>query len=274
MARCKSVSPWRLRDYFGRLSNAFGWRYVAAVILTYGCNQGMGEAFQSVARDYFLIDTLGLSAATAQQVVGFGRIPWQLKSLFGILSDLVPIDGLHRAPYMIIAGILGVVGNGMLMVMPASAASATAGLWLLLSNVNFALPDVMIDATVAERAKINPARTADMQALCWGSLFTLSIPAQLFAGWLLTVFGPRIIWGGAVIMATCVGIPAALGWLGEKRRPGRGPLTPLDPTPNRLALHCIASHRLLLSCCHLTGLDACDSYVHNANSAACGHLPV
>jgi hypothetical protein len=159
---CASL-PSRLRNFVHRLLITFGWRYVAAVFLTYGCNQGFGEAFQYGATQYFLIDTLGLDPATTQQVQGFARMPWQVKPLFGMLSDLVPISGLHRAPYMLLAGVLGVVGNGMLMLLPTSAPIAFVGLLLLLSNVSFALPDVMIDATVAERAQRVPARTADMQ---------------------------------------------------------------------------------------------------------------
>ena len=38
-----SLNPLvRLRAYLKRLSDAFGWRYVAAVVLTYGVNQGVG----------------------------------------------------------------------------------------------------------------------------------------------------------------------------------------------------------------------------------------
>ncbi|KAH8068784.1 BT1-like protein [Aureococcus anophagefferens] len=38
-------APWtQLRCFYGRLGGAFGWRYVATVSLTYGVNQGVGEA--------------------------------------------------------------------------------------------------------------------------------------------------------------------------------------------------------------------------------------
>ena len=36
-------------SFFPRLTAAFGWRYVAAVLLTYGANQGVGEIFVDTA---------------------------------------------------------------------------------------------------------------------------------------------------------------------------------------------------------------------------------
>ncbi|KAK7254132.1 hypothetical protein SO694_00008359 [Aureococcus anophagefferens] len=57
-------APWtQLRCFYGRLGGAFGWRYVATVSLTYGVNQGVGEALLFGAQKYFFLGDLGLSAA-------------------------------------------------------------------------------------------------------------------------------------------------------------------------------------------------------------------
>ena len=69
-------------------------------MLTYGINQGMGEKLVLTARQYFIFDDMQLDAATANQLIGFSRIPWQLKSLFGVMSDALPISGMHRGPYI------------------------------------------------------------------------------------------------------------------------------------------------------------------------------
>jgi hypothetical protein len=143
---------------------------------------------------YFIFDGMQLDASTAARLVGFSRIPWQLKSLFGVLSDALPISGRHRGPYMLLAGFLGIVGSLSLAATPESKFSLfTAGLMLLFCNVNFAMPDVMIDATVAERAKVAPERAADLQALCWGSLGAFGIPIALVSGNLLESGGARLL---------------------------------------------------------------------------------
>src|SRR6056297_546896 len=95
------------KGYFSRLAGAFGWRYVAAVCLQYGGNQGIGNRLNGSARSYYLLDSIGLNSAQMGHLSGFAGIPWQLKSLFGLLSDTLPINGYHRSPYMMIGGTIG-----------------------------------------------------------------------------------------------------------------------------------------------------------------------
>ena len=208
-------------SFFPRLTDAFGWRYVAAVVLTYGANQGVGEQLVFNARRYFLFDGMNLDSASAAQLNGFSRIPWQLKSCFGLLSDTLPICGYRRGPYMIIAGVLGITASLLLAVLPAASLGAVIpAVLLLFSNVNFAMPDVMIDATVAERAKAVPHRAADLQALCWGSLGVCGMVVSASLGYLNEAGGYQLLFGLSVVTSACVLISPALGWLGEKRRPG------------------------------------------------------
>ena len=51
------------------------------------------------------------------------HIPWQLKSVFGLLSDTVALGGLHRTPYLLIAGAVGVTANTLLAVLPGDTMS-------------------------------------------------------------------------------------------------------------------------------------------------------
>ena len=110
------MAPWRqIWGYYGRLCGAFGWRYVAIVSLTYGVNQGVGEALLFSAQKYFFLDDLGLSAARASQLDGFSNIPWQVKAVYGMASDSYALwGGLRKAPYMVLAGVGGVASASAL----------------------------------------------------------------------------------------------------------------------------------------------------------------
>ena len=115
------------------------------MVLTYGVNQGIGEGLVYYVRRYYLLDDVGLTSRRVGQLLGFAAIPWQLKSLFGLLSDTVPVNGLHRSPYMLFAGAVGVLSTALLTVIPAQAVSPTEySILFLLVNVNFAMPDVMV----------------------------------------------------------------------------------------------------------------------------------
>ena len=95
--------------------SAFGWGYVVSVMLLYGINQGVGEALMYYARRYYLLDDVGFSVTTTQALLGFAGFPWHIKSLFGLLSDFVPVRGYHRATkYIFFAGVVGVIATALL----------------------------------------------------------------------------------------------------------------------------------------------------------------
>ena len=147
---------------------------------------------------------------------GFTQIPWQLKSIFGLLSDTVPINGHHRSPYMILGVSAGVVSCAILASLPSGTMPyALAALLFMGENLNVAMCDVMVDATVAERTKQRPDLAAELQTLCWGSLGVFGVPAALSSGYLLHSYGPRVLFGLAVVCALGVTLAALLGWTGE-----------------------------------------------------------
>mmetsp|Transcript_9633 Transcript_9633/g.39271 ORF Transcript_9633/g.39271 Transcript_9633/m.39271 type:complete len:721 (-) Transcript_9633:977-3139(-) len=207
----------RAYAYFERLSRAFGWRYVALVALVYGINQGVGEAFLFGAQRYFFLDDLGVSAARYTQYDGFANIPWQIKAIYGMASDSFSCcGGLKRTPYMVVAGVLGVMGALVLSSTPAGP--NMSAVFLIFMNYSIASPDVMVDASAAERAKTHPHLTADIQSLCWGALHIFNFFATASVGYLLKPIGPRGIFGLLAFTSLAMLVPASLGWLGERRQ--------------------------------------------------------
>uniref|UniRef100_A0A7S3JUW7 Folate/biopterin transporter n=1 Tax=Aureoumbra lagunensis TaxID=44058 RepID=A0A7S3JUW7_9STRA len=206
-----------IKSYFSRLINSFGWKYVAIIICIYGLNQGVGEAVLFTAQRYYYFDVLKTSAKRYTQISGFTNIPWQIKAMYGMLSDSVSIYGLRRTPYCIGAGILGTISALFLWLLGAGV--NLSSILLVFANLSIASPDVMIDATAAEKAKIHPKLTADLQALCWGSLYFCSFFAEMATGLLVDpkVLGPQHLFGVFIITSCANLLPSSFGWLGEKR---------------------------------------------------------
>ena len=88
----------RVYAFYDRLSTTFSWRYVAIVSLVYGVNQGVGEACLFTAQKYYLFDDLKLTPAKYSKVDGFANIPWQVKALYGMVSDSFSIYGPRKTP--------------------------------------------------------------------------------------------------------------------------------------------------------------------------------
>jgi Na+/melibiose symporter-like transporter len=170
----------RASEWSATLSSAFGLRYMSMVVAQYGFNQGIGNKLVQTAQNYYLLEGLGLSSERAGLIQAAAVIPWQLKSLFGLISDAFPIAGYRRAPYIIFGGAAGTVASLLLALLPVRQMTVplTAALFILY-NVNVAMSDVMIDATIAERSREQPSLAADLQVLSWGSQGLLGIPAGL-----------------------------------------------------------------------------------------------
>jgi hypothetical protein len=86
------------------LCRELGATFVAGVVLVFGLNQGFAGSFFRVASDYYWKDVQRVQPATVQFLSVFFFIPWVLKPLWGILTDVFPVRGYHRRPYFIFSG--------------------------------------------------------------------------------------------------------------------------------------------------------------------------
>ena len=197
-------------------------RFVATVVLTYGVNQGVGEGLCFFAAQYLFTDPIAkggleLDPATYAEVDAFSSVPWQVKALYGVASDLFPMCGLRRSPYMFAAALIGFVAWIALGAWPPAALSATwAGLLLFLGNLSIAAPDVMVDAQVALESKRAPKLASDLQALCWISFGVFKIASLLVAPAVYESSGVRPLFTLTAFTALVLLGPGWFNWLGEE----------------------------------------------------------
>lgn len=111
---------YRIRDKPG---TCLVWFYLSDV-------KGLGEGWYMFAGRWYLSSKppkgLGLPADQMQSVSAFANIPWQVKSIYGILSDTFPINGYHRTPYIVIAGVFGLFSWTLLWLNPTSSVAIAA----------------------------------------------------------------------------------------------------------------------------------------------------
>lgn len=80
------------------------WSFVWGVVVVYGISQGLGGALSRVGTEYYMKDVQKVQPSEAQFYQGIIYIPWIVKPLWGLLTDVVPIFGYRRRPYFIYAG--------------------------------------------------------------------------------------------------------------------------------------------------------------------------
>lgn len=100
--------PCSVLHSLSHMAKVFGWKFIISVFIVYGTQQGIGNAWFFQARDYYFKDIAKVEPSDAQTYIAASQTPWNMKPIYGMASDSIPIFGLHRAPYIALGGVLGI----------------------------------------------------------------------------------------------------------------------------------------------------------------------
>ncbi|XP_071692706.1 probable folate-biopterin transporter 2 isoform X2 [Rutidosis leptorrhynchoides] len=178
-------------DWFKMLSKETHWTVVAAVVVTYGLNQGLGGALARVGTEYYMKDEQKVQPSEAQAYTGITNIPWIIKPIWGLLTDVVPIFGFRRRPYFVAAGIIGMLSMFFLS-FNEKLHIVLALLALTFGSAGVAIADVTVDACVAQHSGINLSLAPDMQSLCSLSSSIGALIGFSLSGVFVHLIGPKI----------------------------------------------------------------------------------
>ncbi|KVI06095.1 probable folate-biopterin transporter 3 isoform X1 [Cynara cardunculus var. scolymus] len=185
---------WRPVNWFRMLSDELSWRFVLAVVIVYGINQGTSIGLYRVSVQYYMKDVQKLQPSEAQFYSGIIQIPWIIKPLWGLMTDIVPIFRLRRRPYFIFAGLVGSIS----MLVPAFSTDLSL-VWAILSfmtaSAGVAIADVTIDACVTENSISHPSLAGDLQSLCAISTSIGQLVGFAMSGVLVHIIGPKGVFG-------------------------------------------------------------------------------
>src|SRR5918996_2727281 len=133
-----------LRKFLGEFRLAW-----LSALLTYFCYGA--SAITAVAEVFFQKDTLRLTPA---EVAGIGfwlTLPWSMKMVVGVASDVYPLFGSRRASYLLI-GAAATFAGYLALATVVDSKSAYLGASLLIT-VGFMMQDVVADALSVEGAE-------------------------------------------------------------------------------------------------------------------------
>lgn len=166
---CNMVSPLAVIlqpfQWLQMLSATLSPTFVLGVVLVYGLSQGFAGSFFKVVSDYYWKDVQKVQPSAVQLFIGLYYIPWLMKPLWGILTDVFPVKGYHRRPYFVLAGAVGAASS--LSVAAGGQMAVVLALTCLVGiTAGMAIADVTIDACIARNSIEIRSLAADMQSLC------------------------------------------------------------------------------------------------------------
>jgi hypothetical protein len=192
------------------------------VLLTYFCYGA--SAVTGVAELFFQKDTLKLNPVEAAGIAFWLSLPWSMKMVAGVASDVYPILGSHRIAYLLL-GTASTLGGYALM----ASTVATRPAYLvaaLLVTVGYMVQDVIADALSVETAETDE-EIGQIQALGRVAILLGGISVGYLSGWLSGSIGPRATFGVATVLPLVVAASVLVARPGAVRpRPAtsEGPL--------------------------------------------------
>lgn len=207
--------------FFQSLIDAFGWRFVAFILIIEMLLQGLvfggGTGGFIGAPIFFLFRLQGLTASRMQILKTISTIPWAMKSLFGIISDVLYWGGYNRMPYMFIT-----------LIGAALSSTLIASLWplepevftVLLSFIflSIAVNDLLLEAMYAEKGHIDESLTPKLvsfyhMATALGEAVSIGI-----IGLFIVNLPLHYIYLFPVPIFLFTLLPIYYNWLGEQER--------------------------------------------------------
>jgi len=201
------------RSHVGRMLFFFGLAYFAQ-----GFAQDTGVLYQPLR--HYLLHGLHWSVDRMSAYLALLVIPWLIKPLYGLVTDLLPIRGRQRRPYLLLTSALAALGY----LAACGLTEPEVLLWaLMVTSVNTAFADVVTDAVmVTEGQKWNMVRV--FQGVQWTWLYVAGILAATVGGVLAGRVGPE---GGvraaAALAALCPLAFLVASWALVKEDPAPPP---------------------------------------------------
>ncbi|XP_043704797.1 probable folate-biopterin transporter 2 [Telopea speciosissima] len=196
---------WAPLYWFRMLAEEMHWSFVLGVVIVYGISQGLGGGLGRVGTEYYWKDVQKVQPSEAQVYSGITLIPWLIKPVYGLLTDVLPVAGYRRRPYFIFSGALGIISM-LLLAFHKKLHVVFALLSLTAGSAAVAIADVTIDACVAQNSIKHHSLAADMQSLCGLSSSIGALIGFSISGFLVHLIGPKGVFG-------LLSIPSALVFL-------------------------------------------------------------
>ena len=191
------------------------------------------SAVTGVALVFFEKDALRLTPAEVAGILFWVGLPWSMKMVAGVASDVYPICGSRRVAYLLVGALCSLAGYAALATLVETKGAFL--LAMLLVGVGFMVQDVVADALSVEVAETEE-ELGQVQALGRMALLVGSISVGYLGGWLAGRIGARGVFAVAMVLPLLVAVGSAFVRPGARPRPAPADGGPLGGGKARLVM--------------------------------------
>ncbi|CEM16026.1 unnamed protein product [Vitrella brassicaformis CCMP3155] len=148
----KRVHPGQLKDFILLMRDIYGAPFVTLLTSVFLAVKGILWSFIWLGQLPYYKE-IGIDGSSYQTLFFVALMPWAMKGLFGVMSDVQPLFGYHKRPYLVIGAISATAAALLLAVLPRDVARATpqiGALGFFFVSVGVAIIDLLVEAKYAE----------------------------------------------------------------------------------------------------------------------------
>ena len=204
-------------NFVARIRRRVGLKFVLITFIMYGLNQGATRSLLDLGRVYFFKNR-GLEPAQTQRLVAWTDSAWNIKFIYALIMDTLPIYGLNYRPYLLLFGIIGTTSYGLVSVAASNASmfsNAVSALLMGLGLNGVVWNDVAIDGLTLRKMKEHPEVDAELPTMQNSFLCLVAIVFSLISGFILEWVG--VTGSFAVVTTLCAIATTATLYVEELR---------------------------------------------------------
>jgi len=197
------------------LSRHFGSKLLIMLFASQHLMKGFATAFTGPSQQ-FLFAAYKVPGPQMQIFGGVAQLPWAMKPIIGMMSDLVPVGGFHKMPYIFLTTCLGLVACATVGLVPQEHLSITriVGCFFLMSLM-YSTADLLTEAKYAEKMRSKPEQGPALMSFVWGGMTMAGLAATALVGPVLTHWGSKTPFVIALVPIGFILMPLANNYLEE-----------------------------------------------------------
>jgi len=199
------------------LQKHFGFKLLALLFITQHLLKGFVMSLAGQAEPY-LMRKYGVPAPQMQIYSGITQLPWALKPIIGLISDVFPIMGYNKAPYLVIVSCFGTVAYLLIGLMSSAVLSVSfLVLFLFVASLQNSTCDLLSEAKYAEKMRTVPDHGPALLTYVWFGMQAGGLVAVGMSGAIIHNFSPKVPFVIAAIPSFAVFAAVLAGFLEESK---------------------------------------------------------
>lgn len=204
-------------DSLDTLIQAFGVKLLIMLFASQHMLKGFAASFMGPATQ-FLYASYNVKATQMQIFGGVTQLPWAMKPVIGLISDVLPIKGYHKAPYILIASFFGVMACGVIGLVPHDHLSVVRlVVCLFMVQLQLSVCDLLTEAKYAEKMQSKPEQGPALMTFVWFGLQVGGLIATAGIGPTIKFLGPKAPYCIALFFLAFIIVPISRNYMEERQ---------------------------------------------------------